>query len=66
MLPARIGIGVGDERAQHRTIDGPRPGGGAPGMHERGHQDRSRKERSVANSENHEGKSIEPVGCCQI
>lgn len=65
MLAARVRVFSGDERPEHRPIDGPAPRGRARGVREdddqrRGHHD------YVARFANHASEVIEPIGCCQI
>ena len=53
MLTARVRIVVGDERPQHRAVDGPRPGRRARSQGERREHD---EQERVARSENHAGR----------
>jgi hypothetical protein len=66
MLAARVRVVLGDERPEHRPLDRPAPRGRARDMGERDEQHGAQDHEPVARFENHAGKRIEPIGCCQI
>jgi len=66
VLTARVRIVIRHERAQHGTVDRPRPRGRLRDVRERDEQDDGREEHSVANSENHAVRVPNRLGCCQI
>ena len=65
VLAARVRVVLGDERPEHRALDGPGPRGRARNVREREHH-RRQGDHYVARFEYHAGKDTEPIGCCQI
>ncbi len=66
VLTAPIWIPLEHERPEHRPIDRPRPGFRERDVGERDEQRCYENDHLVAAFDNHVGKSIEPLGCCQI